>query len=208
VTRIRAALLVASLLAGLPFVHASQGADEPVTLRIIVVGTADEAQRVLARLRSGADFAALARAESIDPTSSAGGLLGSVSPSTLRPELRDALRRVSAGQVTEAVPIPTGFALLKVEPSSAAAATANAGAPPAVAAAGAVKYTLDVGGLGEAEAVLREFEKPAGWNQDPQAICDARRKSMAEAQQAFEDFFKPEFASVRLARPPFEIMQA
>jgi tetratricopeptide (TPR) repeat protein len=206
--RICLALLMASLIGlGLALVHAAQAVDEPVALRIIVVSTADDAQRLLARLRSGADFAALARAESIDPTSAAGGLLGVSSASALRPELRDALRGVAPGQVTQAVQIPTGFAVVKVEPASAAGA-ANAVGTPAAAATGAVKYTLDIGGLPEAEAVLREFPKPVDWNQDPQAICDLRRASMAEAQQAFEQFFQPEVSTVRQSRPPFEVMQA
>src|SRR5437879_7714553 len=72
---------------------------------------------------------------------------------------------------------------------------------PGLVAAGAVKYTLDVGGLPEAEAVLREFDKPGEWNQNPRTICDVRRASMAAAQQRFEQFFLPEMETFRNARP-------
>jgi tetratricopeptide (TPR) repeat protein len=210
VMRMRFAILAIVLLAArLAFVDASQAADEPVTLRMIVVGGADEAERLVARLEHGADFAALARAESSDPTAAAGGLLGTVRPSELRPELRDALKGVASGQVTHVVRLPTGFAVVRVEavPGSAAGAPGVA-ANPVVAAAGAVKYTLEVGGLPEAEAVLREFDKPVAWDQDPRTICDVRRASMADAQRAFEQFFRPEMSAIRQTRQPFEVMQA
>ena len=54
-----------------------------MTLRVIVVDSAEEAQRIVIRLNGGEDFVALAQAESIDPTRSAGGLLGKVTLSTL-----------------------------------------------------------------------------------------------------------------------------
>jgi tetratricopeptide (TPR) repeat protein len=208
--RIRFALLAMCLTgATLVLVDASQRVGERVTLRVIVVGTVDEAELVVARLKSGADFAALARAESLDPTSAAGGLLVTVSLSELRPELREALNGVVPGQVTPVIQLPTGFAVVKVESPSAAAAGAPGGAGnAAMAAAGAVRYTLDVGGLPEAEAVLREFEKPPGWDQDPRVICDVRRASMADAQHTFERFFGPEMSAVRQTRRPFEMMQA
>jgi tetratricopeptide (TPR) repeat protein len=99
------------------------------------------------------------------------------------------------------------FALLAICLTAAALALVDASQPDA-AGAGAVKYTLDVGGLPEAEAVLRAFEKPTGWDQDPRVICDIRRASMADAQQTFERFFRPEMSAVRQTRPPFELMQA
>src|SRR2546423_6151604 len=208
--RIRVALLAIVLLAArLAFVAASQNDDDPATLRMIVVSAADEAERLIARLEQGADFAALARAESIDPTAAAGGLLGSVRRSELRPELRDALNGVKPGRVTHVVKLPTGFAVVKVEAVSGSAVGApGVGASPVVAATGAVKYTLDVGGLPEAEAVLRELEKPVAWDQDPRTICDVRRASMADAQRTFEQFFRPEMSAIRETRQPFEVMQA
>ena len=74
--------------------------------------------------------------------------------------------------------------------------------------AGSVKYVVDVGGLPEAEAVLRDFPKPPNWNQDPRAICQARRDSMASARQMFDEFLSPENAALRQARPAFDLMQA
>jgi hypothetical protein len=71
-----------------------------------------------------------------------------------------------------------------------------------------VKYVLDVGGLPEAEAVLREFPKQADWNQDPRAICQARQDSLESARQVFDNFFSPAMETVRKTRPPFELMQA
>src|SRR5262245_59319237 len=189
----------------------SQQAAPPgaLTLRIIVAASADAAQELRRRVLSGEDFSTIARTESIDPSASDGGLLGTLTVASLRSELRAALRDARAGHVTPVVEIPTGFAFLKVD--ALPLATTDPSNPAGIrglVATGAVKYTLDVGGLPEAEAVLREFTKPPDWNQDPRTICDVRRRSMAEAQQIFEDFFLPRTEAFRKTRPPFELMQA
>ncbi len=209
-THIRLALVVAVLGAiRLLFAQAPQPADDRLMLRILVVNSPDDARRVIERVRNGANFAELARAESIDGTAAAGGLLGLVQLSALRPELRAALRGVAPGQVTDVVALPTGFAVLKVEPVPTVLTDgSNPAGIPGLVATGAVKYTLDVGGLPEAEAVLREFQKPVEWNQDPRGICNVRRASMADAQRMFEHFFQPDKDALRTARPPFEVMQA
>src|SRR5262249_3990773 len=70
------------------------------TLRIIVVSDRDEAQRLLERVRNGEDFAALARASSLDPSASDGGLLGRVPISSLRPDLQTVLRGLNDTEIT------------------------------------------------------------------------------------------------------------
>jgi parvulin-like peptidyl-prolyl isomerase len=94
---------------------------------MIVVLTADEADRILDQLRHGADFAALAMEKSIDPTARDGGYLGEIDPATLRPELRDALSGVRQGELTVVVRIPSGFAILKVLSAAEVSGRANAG---------------------------------------------------------------------------------
>jgi tetratricopeptide (TPR) repeat protein len=187
--------------------QAGQSTDS-LTLRIIVANSADEAARLMDRVRKGEDLAALARSESLDPSAADGGLLGRIQLSTLRPELRTALRGVGPGQLTAIVQVPTGFAFLRVEQDSYSTARPPAGLAGGLAATGSVKYVVDVGGLSEAEAVLRDFPKPASWNQDPRAICQARMDSLAGARQPFDDFFSPRMESIRKTRPPFELMQA
>ena len=56
-----------------------------MTLRVIVVDSADKAQRIVMRLRAGENFIAVAQAESIDPTGAAGGLLGRLAVSYVAP---------------------------------------------------------------------------------------------------------------------------
>jgi len=92
VSKLAAIVALIALLAG---AVQSQSAG-PVTLRIIVVPTADEATRIARQLLDGADFAMLAAEWSSEPTARDGGFLGAVDPSTLRPELRDALNGVAA----------------------------------------------------------------------------------------------------------------
>src|SRR6476620_6478766 len=75
-------------------------ATPPLTLRIIVVGTSEEAASVLDRLKRGDSFAALARSESIDPSAGDGGFLGRLDPAALRPDVRAALQGLQRGEVS------------------------------------------------------------------------------------------------------------
>jgi hypothetical protein len=85
---------------------------EPIS--IIVVSSEVAARQVLQKLGEGADFAALARSESIHPTAGDGGYLGVVSPDSLLPELRQALANVAPGHLSSITRIPLGYAILKV----------------------------------------------------------------------------------------------
>ena len=182
---------------------------DDVTLRVIVVDSAEEAQRIVTRLNSGEDFIALAQAESIDPTAGTGGLLGKVTRSTLPAMLKDALVGVVPGQLSPVVQIPTGFAILKVvEDAGPASISMNAATPATLATEASVKYVIDVSGIVEAEAVLAAFPKPVDWNQDPRAMCRARRESLASSQKSLEDFLSAGQQRVRASRPAFDVMQA
>ena len=192
----------------LPAGPAPAGSDE-VMLRVIVVDSADKAQRIIVRSRAGENFIALAQAESIDPTGSAGGLLGRLALSTLPPVLRNALVGVAPGQLSPVVQIPTGFAILKVlDDTDPANRSMNAAASATLATEANVKYVIDVSGLLEAEAVLQAFPKPDDWNQDPLTICQMRRTSLASSQASLESFLSPERESARRSRSPFDVMQA
>src|SRR3954466_15255979 len=85
-----------------------------IPLRILVLNSAEEAARVRVELEKGADFAVLARQKSVDATSLDGGLLGTVDPSTLRAELRTAIRGLAPSQLSPVFRIPSGFAIVKV----------------------------------------------------------------------------------------------
>ncbi len=187
-----------------PAVRAGQSAADTVTLRMIVTSTAAEAQRVLARLGGGEDFVTIARRESIDSTADTGGLLGILSPADLRPELRTAVEGVDPGHLSGIVRIPTGFAILEVVARGETAGRAVA-ANPAVAAAGAVKYALEVGGLLDAETSLEQFSKAPGWNRDPATICEMRTKSLAASHAALQRLVRPGGAP---GRPPLDVFHA
>jgi hypothetical protein len=214
-----ACLLLLGALAAAEIATGQQGAQRPaqvtppdeVTVRVIVVDSVEQAQRIVTRLNAGEDFIALAHAESNDPTAAAGGLLGKVMLSTLPPVLKDALEGVAPGHLSPVVQIPTGFAILKVvEDTDPANINMNAASSDiaTLATKASVRYVIDVSGLVEAEEILRAFSKPANWNQDPRAICQARRQSLASSQRSLEDFLSPENQAVLASRPPVDIMQA
>src|ERR1700674_393553 len=123
--------VAASFIFCLPLISqtSSAGSSVPageITLRIIVVSSAEEAERILERLKQGQDFAVLARLKSIDSTADEGGLMGKIAPSLLRPELRDALQGIGPGQISPVVRVPLGYAILKVTQETVSAGSSNA----------------------------------------------------------------------------------
>jgi tetratricopeptide (TPR) repeat protein len=180
-----------------------------VTLRIIVVSSPEEAERILDRLKQGQDFAVLAKINSIDPTADDGGLMGKIAPSMLRPELRDALQGVGPGQISQVVRIPLGYAILKVVQETAPAsrnANLNMGGNAGTLASGSVKSTLTIGGLSEAELGMNKFDKAPGWNEDPRKICEVRRQSLAAEQKSLETFLSSANQKSRESKLPLDVL--
>ena len=188
-------LIVPSQLFSL-VIQSNDNSSKVLELRIIVVSSADRAQSILDRLNKGENFADLARSQSIDTTAADSGSMGAVAPSSLRPELRQAVAGLSPGQISPIVQIPIGFAILKVEAEKDSASASTTAANPAVAATGSVKLTISVGGFGEAESSLNDFVKPSGWDRSPRKICEMRQQSLAEAKESLDSLFAPESKNV------------
>ena len=172
-------LIIACALFAPQFFSGQSTPAHDVILQIIVVDSPAEAQDILNRLKNGADFAALAKEKSTDPTAKDGGYMGATDPATLRSELRDALSRVKPGQITAPVKIPSGYAILKVSSPSGSSEPNNANPTRILPleATGTIRYSPNVGGKGEADLAFRSFSKPEGWNQDLKEMCEIRKKS-------------------------------
>jgi hypothetical protein len=184
--------------------RAVQSTPEPaVTLRIIVVGTADAAERLRARVVAGESFAVIARAESTDPTANLGGWLGRLPFTQLRPEVRAALAGLKPGQVTGVIRLPIGFAVFRLEedePSALPTGRVGQG----LAATGVVKFVYDFGGFTEARASLEAHARGRAWNMESRAACEARTEALATTRRMVDEFL----ASGGLAsRTPLDIMQ-
>jgi len=181
---------------------------DQVTLRIIVVGSVDEARRVVDQLQTGASFADLARKVSIDTTADNGGLLGRVSLAALRPDLQSALHGVKAGQITRVVRVPTGYAILKVVPEGEGDGRVvdSSAVPQALSARGSIKYVVEVAGSREAFVSLVQMNKPADWNKEPRSVCRAHKQSLSEGQASLEEDLSPRNAARRFTQP-LDVMQ-
>jgi tetratricopeptide (TPR) repeat protein len=193
----------------------SAGSPNGVPLQVIVVASQSEAEAIRAELQQGADFAALAKDKSTDPTANSGGFMGVVDPASLRPELREALRSLVPGALSPVIHLPSGYAILKLtaEPPRAAnrassndAARSNMGSGgmqlQAMSAVGIMKNTADVSGLNEAEGALSRFAKPDGWEQDPVEICKMRNESYAHAKSQLEKFLAGDPSAIPAGAPP------
>jgi hypothetical protein len=179
------------------------------TLQIIVVNSAEEAQEIANRALKGESFLTLAKQKSIDSTAEDGGRMGSVDLSTLRPELRDALKGVGPGGISPVVRTPLGYAILKVVQRGAQTNSADpSGGSAATAAIGSVKYSFNVSGFSEAELGFSRIAKPEGWSQDLRMMCETRKETVAGGIAAVERFLSPENAVVRETELPSDVMNA
>lgn len=201
------ALLAAAGLVVFTDSPAARGVQSPaepaVTLRILVVGTAEAAEALRGRIAAGESFAVVARAESTDSTAHAGGWIGRLPLTQLRPEVRAALAGLTPGQVTGVIRLPTGFALFRLEEDEASDAPAgNVGR--ALAASGAVKFVYDFGGFTEARASLEAHARGREWSIDSRVACDARTEALATTRRMVDEFFA---GGGLTQRTPLDIMQ-
>ena len=175
-------VLVCLLLALVVFAPGQVQTSTAIPLRILVLNSAEEAARVRAELEKGADFAVLAREKSVDATSLDGGLLGKVDPSTLREEIRTALRGLAPGQISPVFRIPSGFAVVKVLAPDELAGIAEfqRARQAAIRAESSIRFDVNLSGFSEAAAALADFAKPANWNTDLKLSCALRQQSFAD----------------------------
>jgi tetratricopeptide (TPR) repeat protein len=190
---LRMLILAALLLVPYPSAFGQNVPPSNLGLRIIVASSAEQAQRILERLKKGEDFAALAKRESVDATADDFGYMGRLDPATLRPELREALKGIGPGQITGVIKVPSGFAIVKVLPASESRSDKDAN--PArilpMEATGTIRYAPNVGGKSEADLAFRSLSKPEGWSQDLAGLCSIRRKSVSTMIDQLEKNLPP-----------------
>ena len=89
--------------------------EEEVHARHILVPTEDEAKAILAQLKGGADFAALAKEKSKDPGAAEGGDLGYFTKDQMVPEFAEVAFKLDKGQLSDPVKTQFGWHIIKVE---------------------------------------------------------------------------------------------
>jgi peptidyl-prolyl cis-trans isomerase C len=91
-------------------------AEEEVHARHILVVSEDEAKAILAQLKGGADFVALAKEKSKDPGSAeSGGDLGYFTKEQMVPEFAEVAFKLDKGQLSDPVKTQFGWHIIKVE---------------------------------------------------------------------------------------------
>jgi tetratricopeptide (TPR) repeat protein len=181
-------------------------ATQTVTLRTILVGSEEAAEKIVARLKTGESFVLIAKAESIAPSAENGGWLGKVALEQLRPEVQRALQGVAPGGITPVVRIPTGFAIFRVE-EDVAPGRSSSTVTPDLSSSGLVKFVADVSGFTDARVSFDQVSKAPDWNMSPRSICDTRRKSLAAARSSVEQYLSPANQAVLASRLPLDVMQ-
>jgi peptidyl-prolyl cis-trans isomerase C len=90
--------------------------EEEVHARHILVVSEDDAKAILAQLKGGADFAALAKEKSKDPGSAeSGGDLGYFTKEQMMPEFAEVAFKLDKGQLSDPVKTQFGWHIIKVE---------------------------------------------------------------------------------------------
>lgn len=93
---------------------------ERVQLRQILTEDRATAERALAEIERGADFALVARRLSRDPSAASGGLQGELARGDLPPAFADDIFRLAPGEVSRIIPAEYGFHIFQVTERSAA----------------------------------------------------------------------------------------
>ena len=220
-----ALFVLCSLLAPVEIRAGQDPAPTGSELRIIIVSSQSEAEKILRRLQAGEDFAALARQNSLDPSASDGGSLGRVDPKTLRTELRDALQGSLPGQIKGPIKVPTGYAILRVEgaiapngsgptstapsPSTPPVVSSGQGMSPtallALAGRGKISYPPDVSGAVEVEVAFKNLPKPPDWDRDLRTVCEVRKQTLALAISHLKELLDPNDPESYAATRPEEV---
>jgi peptidyl-prolyl cis-trans isomerase C len=90
--------------------------EEEVHARHILVGTEEEAKAILGQLKGGADFTALAKEKSKDPTAAKnGGDLGYFTKDKMVPEFAKAAFMLDKDQISDPVRTQYGWHIIQVE---------------------------------------------------------------------------------------------
>jgi peptidyl-prolyl cis-trans isomerase C len=93
--------------------------DESVRARHILVATLEEANKVLAEIKSGMSFEEAALAYSSCPSKEQGGDLGSFTKGRMVPEFEEAAFELEEGKVSEPVKTQFGYHIIRVDEKSA-----------------------------------------------------------------------------------------
>lgn len=195
------ALLFGKLLLG-----GQSGPPDTITLRVIVVPSEADARQILDELKQGEQFGVLAKNKSIDPYANDFGYLGKVPVASLRPELREGLRGVAPGHVTAPIQVPGGYAILQVLPDSEGSVGQGMRSKQELQRShkDQITYPVDVAGQTIADLAFQKYPKPAGWQQDLNAVCEIRKQSLSTLQLRLENRLSP--ASAKLT--PVDRIQA
>ena len=185
---VRHFLFLVALASSVVSVGGQAPAPDILNLRILVVESEEDARLVQTRLARGDDFAALAEAMSVDPTAPEGGMLGAIDVATLRPELREALRGLRAGDLSPIVRVPLGFAILEVMDGDVPAATSTVGLM-GLTSEGSVKFVIDVAGFAAASVATKLFSSLDSWNRNAVAACQQRPPTVDKAIDALRQDF-------------------
>ena len=89
--------------------------DEQVKARQILLREEKAAMKARGRIRSGEEFAAVAREVSLSPDAKEGGDLGYFSRGVMPPEFDEVVFTISTGMLSEVVPSPYGYHIFLVE---------------------------------------------------------------------------------------------
>jgi peptidyl-prolyl cis-trans isomerase C len=89
--------------------------EEEVRARHILVETEDKAKEILKKLKAGANFAELAKAESKDTGSSDGGDLGYFTKDQMVSEFAEVAFKLANGSLSDPVKTQFGWHIIKIE---------------------------------------------------------------------------------------------
>jgi len=194
ILRLSGPILLLLGISAIPSVCLSWAAEseetKEVALQVILVNSSSEAEVISQRLKAGESFEQLAKENSKDPSASVGGYVGRMRLASLRPEVQDALKGITPGEVTNAFKTPLGYMIVKVLPAAKEVEIKGMGGISrfAQAVAGNVQYTTDVSGSYEAVLLFSHFQKVPDDQQDLAANCQDRLRALPSGIANLESY--------------------
>src|SRR3984957_3803930 len=144
---------------------------------VILTRTLEQSNTSLLQPKQGMNFSVLAREHSIDPSAQDGGYLGLTGAEHLDAHLRDAAERLQPGEYSNAISLPSGFAVVTIFKRAPETHDLDSQKIASIPSDKPVRQSINVAGMSEEDSVFEEYSKRDGWNLDLHEPCTIRKES-------------------------------
>jgi FG-GAP-like repeat/PPIC-type PPIASE domain/ASPIC and UnbV len=181
-------MLGVALIASNPRAWSDVAGDSQFAIEIIVVDSRSVGEEILEQIRAGQPFEVLALKYSLNASARDGGYIGKLRLSEMQPEVRNAIRNLPPGQVSELIQTASGYMLVKVLSECERVTVENVEHSLELArtAKGKVQMVRPFPELAAVQYFLDDLVKPPNWELDLQLICALKRRAVSTGVESLQ----------------------